>query len=165
MLRSSPLAAAVLCAATVHALEPDRSRVRVRGGEDAFAVMAALVGAQARLREPSCQTLLDEFRDAQGRPLRERLARFDLAPDDYVAQLFVQDGGERRSGARCRERDVAAVTTPGDKVVYVCAAFRALSPGRREAVLIHELLHTLGLAENPPGPREVNAAVHRRCGS
>jgi hypothetical protein len=50
-------------------------------------------------------------------------------------------------------------------VVYVCGgAFRDLDAKRREQVLIHEMLHSLGLGENPPSTHEINDAVWRRCG-
>ena len=75
------------------------------------------------------------------------------------------DGGEQQKGALCRVRGVAAVTVPKGRVVYVCgSAFRDMSVPHREHALIHEMLHSLGLGENPPSAREINAAVWRRCG-
>jgi hypothetical protein len=32
-----------------------------------------------------------------------------------------------------------------------------------EAILIHEILHTLGLGENPPSSAEITRQVWRRC--
>jgi hypothetical protein len=48
----------------------------------------------------------------------------------------------------------------------VCGpSFRDQSSGLRENTLIHEMLHTLGLEENPPSSEAINAQVRRRCGS
>jgi hypothetical protein len=35
---------------------------------------------------------------------------------------------------------------------------------RAEAVVIHEVLHTLGLDENPPSSDQITTRVERRCG-
>jgi hypothetical protein len=157
--------ASTLPAPTAGAADPDLRRVRVRSGEDAAAVAGALLGAQGRLRSGSCQQLLDGYRDARGRLLRENLAPLAMEPADYLTLLVIVDGGERGSGSLCRTRGVAAVTEPNGRVVYVCGgAFRALSQAHREHVLIHEMLHSLGLGENPPSAREINASVWARCG-
>jgi hypothetical protein len=52
-------------------------------------------------------------------------------------------------------------------LVYVCPArfldtFRK-NPGLAEAYLIHEMLHSLGLGENPPSSREITERVIDRC--
>jgi hypothetical protein len=50
--------------------------------------------------------------------------------------------------------------------VFVCIApFAEQRPGIRENTLIHEMLHSLGLGENPPSSGEINGQVMRRCGS
>jgi hypothetical protein len=51
--------------------------------------------------------------------------------------------------------------------VYVCGrqfweAYRS-NPVRVEATVIHELMHTLGLGENPPSPLEIDAQVLKHC--
>jgi len=142
----------------------DLRRIRVRSDEDAAAVAIALLGAQSKLRRSACQQLLDEYRDSGGRRLRDNLETMGMEAPDYLTLLVVADGGERGQGARCRTRGVAAVTTPNGRVVYLCGpAFRELSRAHRENALIHEMLHTLGLGENPPSPQEINAAVWSRC--
>ena len=157
--------ALVALAAPAASVEPDLRRIRTRTGEDATAVLVALQGAQRKLRESGCQRLLDDFRDAAGRLLRDNLAAFEMEPADYITLLVIADGGERQGGSLCRTRGVAAVTVPKGRAVYVCGgAFRALSLAHRENTLIHEMLHSLGLGENPPSPREINAQVWRRCG-
>jgi len=164
--RPAVLAAVLVAlAAPAAALDPDLRRVRVRSGDDATAVLAALQGARRKLQDAGCQRLLEDFRDAGGRSLRENLAPFEMDPADYLTLLVFADGGEQQKGALCRFRGVAAVTVPKGRVVYVCgSAFREMSLPHREHALIHEMLHSLGLGENPPSAREINAAVWRRCG-
>jgi hypothetical protein len=164
-LVASALAALAAGPQPLGAAEPDLKRIATRTGADTVAVLSALQGAQLKLRTARCQALLDDFRGPDGLSLRDHLAPFEMEAADYLTQLVILDGGERRAGRRCQARDAAAVTTRGEHVVYVCGdVFRALSTGLRENVLIHEMLHTLGLGENPPRPGEINTQVWRRCG-
>ena len=101
MFRSKPrlavlAAALVALAAPAASLEPDLRRVRIRSGEDATAVLGALQGAQRKLQDGGCQQLLDDFRDAEGRPLRENLVPFGLEPADYLTLLVFADGASSR---------------------------------------------------------------------
>ena len=81
-----------------------------------------------------------------------------------MAGLLFLDGA---SHPHCRRGTVAAFTAPGWRVVYVCpATFQRHLKGRpeeAETVIIHEVLHTLGLGENPPAPRDIEVKVHARC--
>jgi hypothetical protein len=173
MFRSKPrlavLAAALVVlaapAAPAASLDPDLRRVCIRSGEDATAVLVALQGAQRKLQDSACQQLLEDFQDAEGRSLRDNLAPFGLEPADYLTLRVFADGGEQQRGALCRVRGVAAVTVPKGRVVYICGStFREMSLPHREHALIHEMLHSLGLGENPPSAWEINAQVWRRCG-
>ncbi len=60
-----------------------------------------------------------------------------------------------------------AFTVPGSRVIYVCGReFRSAVERSRalaDAVIIHELLHSLGLGENPPTPKVITDAVLARC--
>ena len=60
-----------------------------------------------------------------------------------------------------------AVTEPGSRVVFICptAFVEAVSgkPEQAEATLIHEMLHSLGLGENPPRSRDITERVLFRC--
>jgi len=50
--------------------------------------------------------------------------------------------------------------------VFICpTAFVEGSPEETEAALIHEMLQTLGLGENPSRSRDITARVRARCGS
>jgi hypothetical protein len=52
--------------------------------------------------------------------------------------------------------------------VRVCVGeLKLINPQQREYVVasfIHEILHTLGLGENPPSSREITKRVIARCG-
>jgi hypothetical protein len=64
---------------------------------------------------------------------------------------------------------MAAFTGPGRKVVHVCSSRFARRFERQtraaELIVIHEMLHTLGLGENPPSTRQITEQVTRRCGA
>ena len=135
----------------VHAESPpDVKRVLLRTGADTVAVVRALGGAQRKLRDAECAGLLAEFKDQEGRALQDNLAPFEVPPHDYLVQLIIKDGGGDRTGGRLCRSGAAAVTVPGSRVVYICGgSFRDQAAGLRENTLIHEMLHTLGLGEEP----------------
>jgi len=166
--RFAALAALAALAAPVPGLgarDLDRRRIRTRTGADTMAVTQALSGAQRKLRHPDCRRLLTDFRDGEGRALAENLAALEMEPSDYVTLLVILDGGARTGGGLCRNFNIAAVTSPHSRVVFVCGvSFRAQPAGLRENSLIHEMLHSLGLGENPPTPAEISRQVWHRCG-
>ena len=116
----------------------------------------------ASCKNPACQQLLDDFTDREGRPLRERLG--SSTPDAYLARLVLRDGEIPKGSRRCASPGAAAFTA-GGAAVFVCGtSFRTLSRTLRENALIHEMLHTLGLRENPPSSAEISRRVAERCG-
>lgn len=64
-------------------------------------------------------------------------------------------------------RDVYAVTERGGRAVRVCTSqFEALQrkrPVLGEVVVIHEMLHALGLGEGPPSSEEIAWRVMESC--
>jgi hypothetical protein len=70
------------------------------------------------------------------------------------------------SQANCRHSNIALTTSPGVRRVFVCKAFADLQlrqPGVAESMVIHEILHTLGLGENPPTSIEITQRVEAHC--
>ena len=63
---------------------------------------------------------------------------------------------------------VLALDGPGRRMVRVCAVeLELMTAQQREyvaATFIHEILHTSGLGENPPSPKEITSRVLARCG-
>ena len=132
----------------------------VRDGELAAAVWRAVRGAQRLLARADCQAVLDDFVDASGRPLRKVSRVSTSSPDDWLAHIIFRDGD---GAAVCTH--AAAFTVVGSRVVFVCPRqFAALHRSDAELIVIHELLHTLGLGERPPTSREIDRVIARRCG-
>jgi hypothetical protein len=160
---------AALSGVPAAAAEPAHGAPILRNQVDA-ATRAALErageGALRRLRDPECQQVFSDFRDAEGRPLREKLEAAGQTGASYLSsRIFFADGSAARA---CQSSEAVAVTNPGSAVVFLCArqlrerAFQ--DPAFLEGVLIHEELHSLGLGENPPSSLEINEQVARRCG-
>ena len=127
------------------------------------AVGQALQKAAESLRAPKCQGLLTEFSDQQGRALTVRLAELNMSVAEYLVAIIVEDGDRHR---RCGDQGVA-FTVVGSRVIYVCgrAFARAAQRDAEEvkATLVHELLHSLGLGENPPLSSQITYRVKERC--
>jgi hypothetical protein len=120
-------------------------------------------GAMRRLRVPLCQDLLAEFRDAHDQPLSVRLATFGVPADQYLAMLPFLDGSER---PLCKGGQSQLLTARGVARVIVCKPFLQTVDRERamaEVYVIHEMLHTLGLGENPPSSLEITQRVKTRC--
>ena len=166
--RTGRLAVLVCVAALLPALssgeevEPGAPVIFV-GGPAALDVSRAARDAMRKLREPACQQALDDFTDREGRPLREGLG--PSTPEAYLSRLVLREGEIPRGSGRCASVGAAAFTA-GGAAVFVCGtSFRRLSRGARANALIHEMLHTLGLRENPPSSAEITRRVAERCGS
>jgi hypothetical protein len=131
---------------------------------DNLRLRQVLERASRRLRSARCRRLLTEFSDQAGEPLQARLDALGLSGERYLAYVVFENAAKR--GA-CTRREVLAFTSPGSRVVGVCAPafFGALrhDPAYLEAVIIHETLHTLGLGENPPSSVEIMDRVLRLC--
>jgi hypothetical protein len=157
------LAAALVAAGSPAARTEDFDNVRLVDTRARFAVGLALEGAARRLEHPECQALLDEFGDASGRRLRASLAESGVGASAYLGRVFFYDAPERLCGTAN-----LALTTPGSRAVFVCGprVVREMKRDSRhvEAALIHEMLHSLGLGENPPSSDFITGQVQARCG-
>jgi hypothetical protein len=141
----------------------DSATARLALAGHRYAVARAIRGAADQLADARCQELLDEFADVTGRPLRSVLAAHGLAVSDYMKQVFFYDAPEWA----CRAANLA-VTKPGSRAIFVCGARfqKEMSRNSRnaEAIVIHEVLHSLGLGENPPSSDHISARVRALCG-
>ena len=157
------LASAILLAATsVHAAAP-----LTLTGWDARAVDSARAGALKRLESEECRKLFSDFSDAQGRTLQQALEEWSPSPAEYIGLVPFVDGS---SQALCRKTKTALVASPGVRRVFVCKTFSEVQlrqPGVAESMVIHEILHTLGLGEAPqkgqPTSIEITQRVEARC--
>ena len=113
---------------------------------------------------PECQLLLADFADQRGQHLTGRLTELGVTAAEYLALILFEDGSTQ---AGCKRHGILAFTSVGSRVIYLCgrdfvrAAQRA--PEEMRAVIIHEMLHSLGLGENPPSSKEITYRVKERC--
>ena len=133
-----------------------------------FGLERAIVNAARRLVDPECERVLSDFRDNSGRPLLTSLEARGVSAGEFLLRwLRFVDGSDQ---SFCHgPHDRVAFTSPGTYVIYICGAnphavatFSATSPNA-EAVVIHEMLHALGLGENPPTSSEITQRVLSRC--
>ena len=136
--------------------------------DEARTVMETLMtGARPRLTRAECRELFTDFVDRDGHTLATILARSGRTPGQYLGDLYFVDAS---TSAQCRSDQVRiAFTAPKSRVVYLCSrrlgAYFAKKTSAGEILLIHELLHTLGLGENPPTSVQITDRVWKRCGS
>ncbi len=132
-------------------------------------VGAALERAKARaaekLESSDCRLVLTDFRDESGRTLDENLADTGLSAAAYLLGLEFRSG---RNEDACRRGHIDAFTLVNAPTVWICAGGSLDVTSPRVALgpntLIHEMLHTLGLGENPPTTFEITQRVNARCG-
>jgi hypothetical protein len=140
--------------------------VRPSGGQLETYVSGAARNAIAKLERPQCLAVLSDFRDEQGHVLKENLESLRMTAPEFLASLTFVDGSHL---VLCGRPDVAAGTNPGQRVIAVCAAtfarVRRQDPGISANVLIHEMLHALGLAaDDASASKKINLQVGKRCG-
>jgi hypothetical protein len=125
-------------------------------------VQSAVEAAVPKLQEASCRRLFEDFSDRDGIPLKRKLQNLGVTPEEYLTGwIWFMEGSHQ---PQCRDRNLAAFTEAGARVVYVCSsriAANHLVDG--DVVVIHEMLHSLGLGENPPSAKEITERVHARC--
>jgi hypothetical protein len=136
----------------------------VRNPTVRFALERAAAAAVERLERDSCRRVLTDFRDASGRTMQEKLDSLGDTPRSYLSRITFQEALDDR----CRDPRRLAFTSIGAREVFICGTafwqtYRT-NPAHVEAIIIHEMMHTLGLGENPPSSAEINASVLKRCG-
>jgi len=128
-----------------------------------FWVTQAVKGAARRLRNRDCARVLSDFSDADGHSLADRLAALGISPEEYVLTgVWFYDGTGHPFCNAPYERE--AVTQPGRRVNFICSDLFISETPEREITIIHEMLHSLGLGENPPSSSEITKQVTARCG-
>ncbi len=125
----------------------------------------ALARAREKLSSPACLLVLDDFRDASGRSLSSVLSDAGLSAPEFLVRLEFRDG---RNEDLCRRGHIDAFTSVGGATVWTCPGGSLRLGGENERAganaLIHEMLHALGLRENPPMSVEITHRVRDRCG-
>jgi hypothetical protein len=153
------------------ALEPSRlsspaswPRLHLPDPVGSYVARQALGLAWERLARIDCADLLNAFRDRAGRPLAERLRELAVDRQTYLTMVVFIDGSRETP---CVKGSVA-FTAPGSRVVRICVEeFKRTwqaSPEQVVSRIIHEMLHTLGLGEDPPSSAEITRTVLSSCG-
>lgn len=142
----------------------DRPNIHIDDPVTRDAVTRAVDGALQRLGRSKCQRVFAEFRDDRNLPLTARLHELQAEPQSYLARVAFLDGSQF---ATCRRDGVLAFTARNGRGIYLCGRdFERRShrePEEAQITIIHELLHTLGLGENPPSPRDITYRVKQLC--
>lgn len=153
--------AAVLLAGSAAADEPAAFRVRLPPSRRADQVRTAIEVAHARLAHPECQRLFTDFADQAGRPLQHRLDTLGLTGQQFLTYVGFYEG---YAHTQCRREYVMAFTQPGSLAVRVCPGLTGLGDEMASFIVLHEMLHALGLGERPPSSLEITRQVQKRCG-
>ena len=130
---------------------------------DAATVERAREGAARRLEDAECRRVFSDFHDAQGRTIERNLEAWAVGPAEYLRIVpFVDGSGE----PLCHRGKVMLVSTPNVPRVIVCPGFARVQrdqPGVAESLVIHEVLHTLGLRDDNPSSVAITERVLARC--
>ncbi len=118
--------------------------------------------ARERLGRPECQAVLADFESADGERLDRVLRATGRTAQEQLDLLVLESGLGR---PLCDRGPSLAFTQVRSPVVWICLRrFTLLRLPEQDAVLIHEMLHSLGLGENPPESVAITTRVERRCG-
>jgi hypothetical protein len=138
-------------------------RVLVSDPWTANVTRQALDTASERLKRPSCAAVFGDFTDRNGEPLTQCVSRRGFTAETYLSAVLFVDA----PGRSCPD-GILARAEPGSLVVRLCN--EAVRKGWRQdlryttASIIHEVLHTAGLGENPPPSASITRQVLARCG-
>jgi hypothetical protein len=140
---------------------PEESDPAARRDERIPTLKWARQGARERLGDPECLAVLTDFTTVTGRRLDEELRTAGRTAQEQMDRLVFESGMARYECRQGRQ----AFTRIGSNTVWICPrAFTLLPLREREAILIHEMLHSLLLGENPPESVAITRQVLKRCG-
>lgn len=138
-------------------------------------VARAIPNAKEKLKDPKCQALLNQgdlyslLDPGVTRSLLWNMqARGFTDPGAYLNSLDFRLG---MSSADCPGgSNTNASTKPFSALIHICPGFSNATEGLAADYLIHEMLHSLGLPENPPtkgakSSSQINDMVRAACGS
>lgn len=138
-------------------------RLRIPDPVGRHAARKALDLAWERLAQADCANVASAFTDRAGHPLDDRLRALAGDLQTYLTMVVFIDGSREPPCVT----GVFAFTVPGSRVVRICVDELKRTwqqdPEHTVASFIHEMLHTLGLEENPPSPAEITRRVLAGC--
>jgi hypothetical protein len=162
-------AALLFFAALTASGQTEEAEISVLGVKNPLLVSAAndaFTRALRKLAHTGCQRIFTDFHDPKGRPLQGHLDSLGRTAPDFLRILRFANGDHADF---CQPRGVLAATTPLSHVIFLCGA-RFFEKEHRDpefaaSLVIHEMLHSLGLGENPPTSLEITSRVIERCGT
>ena len=153
---------APLLAGNATALEPE-GRVAVDPSLGPR-IAEAVADAAARLDTMPCALVLSDFVDSRtGLTLADNLAATGRTAPEHVASLLFRAAPTLKPFPG---RRVFAFTTPESPVVLICRDDLLRVQNQRRlvtAIVLHEVLHTLGLREDSPSSLAITEKVLERC--
>jgi hypothetical protein len=128
----------------------------------------SITSANTKLDKAPCIGMFSTLKNGAGTTLDAV-----LAAKGYSAKNWLNEGISILNGSydgACSSGTASAYTTIGGTKVYACAVFKNLTTGQGAVRLIHEVLQTLGLQENPPftsamSSSQINSMVTTACGN
>lgn len=118
--------------------------------------------AVERLGRTDCRKIFEEVHDFTGRPVARRLEAGERSPASHFARLTFVESPDGPCAA-----NIVAWSVAGDARIRICSREFSAVAGRDRrgaaAILIHEALHTLGVAEDA-AKEALTSYVRRRCG-
>jgi hypothetical protein len=137
-------------------------------------VGAGITNAKQKLANGPCNGLLDTMSNSSGQTLRSVMnSRGTSDPGLYLSSGsgMAFYGGQTHADAQgsvpC-DSPTYAWTNTNSTQVWVCDRFGTLSTGMAGVIVIHEMLHTLGLPEGGQGQmtsQQITDAVSNACGT
>jgi hypothetical protein len=138
-------------------------RLRIADPVGRHAARNALDLAWERLARADCARVASAFTDHAGHSLDDRLRALAMDLQTYLTMVVFIDGSRESPCVT----GVFGFTVPGHRVVRICIDELKRTwqqdPEHTAASFIHEMLHTLGLGENPPSPAEITRLVLAGC--
>ena len=137
------------------------TRINVEDPMAASAIRYALDRASELVSKPACRAVLEDFGNARGHSIARELTDRQLEPVQHLASLLFYEGADELCATR------VFYTSVNGRVVFVCTRELAREmrarPHMPPLIVIHEMLHTLGLREDPPSSFAVTRQVAQRC--
>src|SRR5262245_13556724 len=112
-----PLAAAMLAAESGEAGNGPAVDVKVPAAAGIY-VRQAVLGAQRRLADDACRSVLSDFATATGDDFAAVLAARGVTPQAHLSRIRFVDGSQQKVCSA--GESFAGMLRPGDDVVYVC---------------------------------------------
>jgi hypothetical protein len=132
------------------------------------AVDSAMDGAADKLANAQCSTVLTKYTNADGTTAQQVLDRYGVSASTYLTSWIQFNDGTNYSKCTSTGSAYPIYTTPGSRSVWVCSQFvttQRNTPGYAADLMIHEMLHSLGLGEDPPSSAEITRSVQDACGN